>query len=219
MRGSGMPLVWSAACRYGAAAAASALIVLFLFALIESLIAYRGAAFDGTKAQTVDFSRRAREELIRVSPHTAPRKPDPPTRPPAYAQIAELPALQEPVMPIVSDVPPLAIKSESGARPSIEAGAERSLDSEVVPLFRAAPRYPHEALMNRTEGWVEIEFTIAVDGSVKDAVVVGAQPDRVFERDALRAIARWKFQPLVVGGVAVQRRARQIIEFTLDQAG
>jgi protein TonB len=58
-----------------------------------------------------------------------------------------------------------------------------------------------------------------VDGSVKDAVVVGAQPDRVFERDALRAIVHWKFQPFVVGGVAVERRARQIIEFTLDQAG
>jgi protein TonB len=193
--------------------------VLFLFALIESLIADRGAAFDGTKAQTVDFSRRAHDELTRASPRPAPRKPDPPTRPPAYAQIAALPALQVPVMPIEGDVPPLAIKSDSGARPSIEAGVERSLDSAVVPLFRAAPRYPHEALMNRTEGWVEIEFTIAVDGSVKDAVVVGAQPDRVFERDALRAIVHWKFQPFVVGGVAVERRARQIIEFTLDQAG
>ena len=203
----------------GAAAAASALLVLSLFALIQSLIAHGGPAFDGTKAQTVDFSRLTHDDFIRVPPRTAPRRPDLPTRPPAYARVAELPALQVPVMPVESEMPSLAIRSESGARPSIEAGVERTLDSEVVPLFRDAPRYPHEALMNRTEGWVEIEFTIAVDGSVKDAVVVGAQPDRVFERDALRAIARWKFQPLVVGGVAVERRARQIIEFTLDQAG
>jgi len=211
--------IGSAATRYLAAAAASGIVVLSMFALIQGLIA-RDGGVQLAPARSVGFSRLPRNDVPRVEPRQAPRKPEPPTRSPAFLQAAELSAIQVPVVPLQNALPALAIAPTSAAGPVLRSdGYSSGADGDIVALVRDTPRYPHEALMNRTEGWVEIEFTIARDGSVKDPVVVAAQPDRVFERDALRAIARWKFKPSVVGGVTVERRARQIIEFSLDETG
>jgi protein TonB len=48
--------------------------------------------------------------------------------------------------------------------------------------------------------------------------VIDSQPPRVFDREAIRAILRWKFKPRVVDGQAVERQATQTIDFTLDDA-
>jgi protein TonB len=43
---------------------------------------------------------------------------------------------------------------------------------------------------------VQVEFTVGTDGSVTSARVVNAEPRRVFDRAALDAVQRWRFQPL-----------------------
>jgi protein TonB len=48
--------------------------------------------------------------------------------------------------------------------------------------------------------------------------VVDSDPPRIFNREAIRAILKWKFKPRVVEGVAVERRATQLIEFNLDKS-
>jgi len=55
-------------------------------------------------------------------------------------------------------------------------------------------------------------------GTVKDPRVIEAEPARIFNREAIRAILKWKFKPRVVDGIAVERRATQIIDFSLDEA-
>jgi len=64
-----------------------------------------------------------------------------------------------------------------------------------------------------------VEFTITAIGTVQDPRVIDAEPARIFNREAIRAILKWKFKPRIVDGVAVDRRATQIIEFNLDDAG
>jgi protein TonB len=211
---------WRVTARYLAAAGAGVVLVLLLFASIEGMLEL-GSRVHGASstARLLDFARTpsAPSELAPQRPTL--RKPLRPTTVPALARLARPPAIELPIMPIESDAPAFAIApARSGAIFATPFAFTPSGDSDVVPILRDAPRYPREALVSRTEGWVEVEFTIAADGTVKDAVVVGAQPDRVFERDALRAIARWKFKPLTVGGIPVERRARQIIEFTLDSS-
>ncbi|MEN8718672.1 MAG: energy transducer TonB, partial [Oceanococcaceae bacterium] len=68
---------------------------------------------------------------------------------------------------------------------------------------------------DRIEGWVKLEFTINPDGTVSDPRVVEAQPRRVFDSEARRAILKWKFKPRVVDGKPVAHRATQTIEFKL----
>ena len=59
-----------------------------------------------------------------------------------------------------------------------------------------APRYPPEALRAGTAGEVLVEITVGTDGSVTSARVVRATPPRVFDREALNAVRRWKFEPI-----------------------
>ena len=79
-------------------------------------------------------------------------------------------------------------------------------DGEAIPMVIIQPRYPRKAAMEGIEGWVKFKFTISPDGTPKDVELVDAQPRRVFERDARRAIYKWKFKPKVVDGKAMEQK-------------
>ena len=64
------------------------------------------------------------------------------------------------------------------------------------PISTPGPDYPREAQRRRRAGSVEVEFTVGVDGSVSNARVVNADPPRGFDREALQAVNRWRFQPV-----------------------
>ena len=95
---------------------------------------------------------------------------------------------------------------------------DRSAEGDIIPVVVIRPMYPREAAISGTQGWVKIEFIITEVGTVKDPRVIEAQPPRVFNREAIRAILKWKFKPRVVDGISVERRATQVIDFTLDES-
>ena len=95
-------------------------------------------------------------------------------------------------------------------------GLPAETDADIVPITRFQPVYPREPRLNGTEGHVVVAFTITTDGTVEDVTVVDAQPPGVFERAARRAIVKWNFEPRRVNGVAVERRASQRLDFTLE---
>jgi len=68
--------------------------------------------------------------------------------------------------------------------------------NELRPISTPAPAYPREAERRRRAGTVEVEFTVGVDGTVTSARVVNASPPRIFDREALQAVNRWRFQPI-----------------------
>ncbi|MDH5832347.1 energy transducer TonB [Luteimonas kalidii] len=68
--------------------------------------------------------------------------------------------------------------------------------TELRAISTPAPRYPPDALRAGTGGEVQVEFTVAVDGSVSAARVVRADPARTFDREALNAVRRWRFEPV-----------------------
>lgn len=91
------------------------------------------------------------------------------------------------------------------------------IDASVVPTLRIPPIYPSRALRSGLEGVVTVEFTITTDGSVKDAVIVKAKPPKIFNRAVLKSIAKWKFNPDIIDGKAVEKRARQDVKFKLQR--
>jgi protein TonB len=78
-----------------------------------------------------------------------------------------------------------------------------------------SPLYPHRAQQHKIGGWVDVQFTVAADGSVADATIVGAEPVGVFERSALDAVRHWRYQPVTPqdGSAAVSQRARVRVLF------
>ena len=89
------------------------------------------------------------------------------------------PAPQAPVIAKVDPAPP------PPAPPAVQAA------SVVCPNYRqilGSMAYPREARLEGIEGEVNIEFTVAANGSVRD-VVIKSSSNRVFNRESLRAIS------------------------------
>jgi protein TonB len=90
-------------------------------------------------------------------------------------------------------------------------------DGDIIPIVRIEPSYPRDAALKGIEGYVKVMLTILPDGSVGEARVIDSNPPRIFNREAIRAVLRWKFKPRIVDGQAVSREAEQTIEFNLNQ--
>ncbi|MGH8250916.1 MAG: energy transducer TonB [Steroidobacteraceae bacterium] len=79
---------------------------------------------------------------------------------------------------------------------------------------RPDPAYPPALLAQRIEGYAEVEYVQAPDGSVRDARVITAMPRGEFEAAALAAVRGWRLPP--AAGPA--RRATRRFEFRLPDS-
>ena len=65
--------------------------------------------------------------------------------------------------------------------------------------------------------FVIVEFTVTKTGAVRDAAVVSAEPENIFDRAALDAVLKFKYKPRVVDGVAMEVAGVQNkISFAID---
>lgn len=206
--------------RFLGSVAAGVVMALLLFLLMQALV--RGPdGFDRAddSGQLIDFVRVRPEDLIIERERTPPKKPPPPDKPPPppKLQVSRPQQVQQQVLDI--ETPNISVAFSGGpvVAAAWQAGDPAS-EGDIVPIVRIEPQYPREALLKGVEGWVKVRFTILPDGSVSDPSVVDAEPARLFNREAIRAILRWKFKPRVVDGQPVARQAEQIIEFKLNQA-
>ncbi len=189
---------------------------------------------------------KANQSMIKPSLPTPPLKntqvnsPSSIKKPPILVKKPAMiiPAVSKPILPIVTESQPLekyepvsqsvapdatvvSAKSEAVAKNTGPTKPEhdtdkKSVDSGIMPLVKINPIYPVRAASHGIEGWVRIEFTIDVNGSVTDAIVVQSKPEDVFDEAALVAIEQWKFKPKIVNGAAVTQRAGQQLQFKLD---
>ena len=65
----------------------------------------------------------------------------------------------------------------------------------LQPIFRVEPIYPMYAIKRGIEGWVNIEFSVTMNGKVVNPRIVASDPPRIFERTALTAISQWRYPP------------------------
>jgi protein TonB len=103
-----------------------------------------------------------------------------------------------------------------GAIASLLAGAipaATAADSPAKALQQSPPDYPDAARSHSIEGWVEVEYTIGVDGAPKDVSVVDADPPRVFESSAVKAVQTWRFAPATRGDVPIESHKRNKFMF------
>jgi TonB family protein len=89
--------------------------------------------------------------------------------------------------------------------------------AELPRVREVAPVYPRDAQRAGKEGWVQVEFTIAPDGTTQDLVVRDANPPQVFDKAAVESVRRWRFQPIKRNGIAVAQRAVLQVRFVLDK--
>lgn len=203
--------------RYAIALVLAVIVTLAAFYLMHRLISgSHGDPEDMDPPPGIRFGPVEIDPEVQTRDRRRPDPPEPPDEPPPPPDM-EISNMDRPQQQIPNlDMPNIDVPF-SGSGPFLgNWNQDRTEEGDVVPLVRIQPQYPREAAIAQIEGWVKVEFTITETGSVTDPQVVDAKPNRVFNREAIRAILRWRFKPRIVDGVPVARRATQVIEFTLD---
>jgi TonB family protein len=88
--------------------------------------------------------------------------------------------------------------------------------SELTRVSYTPPHYPEMALTRGIEGWVEIGFVVAPDGSTTEVTVLDASHDLYFDEAAAAAVGEWRFEPVEFMGEAIARRSFTRLEFVLN---
>jgi TonB family protein len=110
----------------------------------------------------------------------------------------------------------------ASAQHDLEAAAARQqflanvVDAAGLTLVKSVkPIYPTKANLNKIQGWVELDFTVAESGAVKDIAVHAASAPGVFEDAAISALSQCRYQPVQRDAKSVAQRARMRIRFAL----
>lgn len=99
--------------------------------------------------------------------------------------------------------------------PTVDVGSGKSMgldaptigaeEGDATPIVRIEPKYPVQAARDGKEGFVQLSFTITETGEVDDVNVIKAEPKRIFDREAIRALQKWKYKPKIQDGKAVRQ--------------
>ena len=153
-------------------------------------------------AQQQQAQQRAQEQAGTATPAT----PTPAVETPVAAPVTR------PTQPVASTPKPTTAPVTPPPPVAAAPGAE---DRNFQLTRKVEASYPQRALRQRIEGWVELTFTVTVNGDVTDVKVIDSQPRREFDREATRALSQWKFKPRITNGKPVAASARQRLEFKL----
>lgn len=95
--------------------------------------------------------------------------------------------------------------------------ASRVVQAATLKRTREVPvAYPRDAEREGTQGWVDVDFTIATDGTTENLVVRDASPRDIFDQAALEALRKWRFQPVLRNGAPTAQRATLRMKFALE---
>ena len=180
--------------RYTSAVLLGTVATFGLLALMRSVIADpMPVEDDGITGDELVFMRIVEEH----EPELKIRKPEP-QPPPVEPPVS--PPRPEPGGRGVEILPPTPLEP---APPDGELVGNYLDDGTYLPIVRVAPTYPRRALTRGIEGWVLVEFVVTETGTVRDPVVLVAEPPGFFERAAVTAVLKFKYKPKVAGGKPV----------------
>jgi protein TonB len=199
--------------RFPFAVALACLVTFGLFWAMQALIGVSGELREGRPAPKIDFVRLRRDTAPEEKKREPPKR-EKPDQPPPPPDISMSKANLDPGAGLGAMVP--VIDPSEALSGGIGAGG--GTDRDVVPLVRIEADYPMRARQRGIEGWVVIQFTISAAGTVKDPVVVSSYPGPIFNRSALQAVRKWKYNPKIQDGVAVERPGQKVtLEFTMER--
>lgn len=161
----------------------------------------------------IDILSEPPESNVQQRQRTPPPPPPPPKQPPKPQ--APEPEVDNDASGISFNMPNIDL---GGSNTGLAApGGMMNRDGDATPIVRIEPKYPIQAARDGKEGWVQLSFTINELGGVEDVKVIEAKPKRIFDREAKRALRKWKYKPKFVDGKAVKQPGMTVqLDFKLD---
>lgn len=124
--------------------------------------------------------------------------PPPPFIPPPEINIQVPTIAPPPTITTVTTTPP-----PPGPPPVIAPPAPPAPPTVVRREYKAAyrvdPVFPRQAQRDGISGRVIAHVVVQPNGAVTEVRIISAQPPRVFDREVIRALSQWKFNPEPVG--------------------
>ena len=127
-------------------------------------------------------------------PKLAP--PPPPFIPPPEINIQVPTVTQAPTITTVTTTPPPPGPPAVIAPPQ---PAPTVVRREYKASHRVEPQFPREALRTGTTGRVVAHVVVSPSGTVTEVRIIQSQPPRLFDREVIRALSQWRFNPEPVG--------------------
>lgn len=143
------------------------------------------------------------EEIKKPPPDTPPppppklAAPPPPFIPPPEINIQVPTVTPPPTITTVTTTPP-----PPGPPPVVRAPepqAQPAVRREYKAAYRVDPVFPRQAQREGISGRVIAHVVVQPNGSVSEVRIISAAPPRVFDREVIRALSQWRFNPEPVG--------------------
>ena len=179
---------------------------IFMVVLLHLALGY--ALVTGLARKVVEVMKAPIEtkiiEEIKKPPPDVPPPPPPKLAPPPppFIPAPEI-NIQAPVQiaPTITVAP--AEKPPPGpppvvAPPAPVAPPQPAIRKEYKASFRVEPTYPRQAISAGVTGKVIAWVRVAPNGTVQD-VQIRESSNRIFDREVIRALSQWKFNPEPVG--------------------
>ena len=99
-----------------------------------------------------------------------------------------------------------------------EVGYVGDQEVEIERISQGNFRYPRSAQRREIQGSVSIEFTVGVTGEVVDAFVLEANPPNRFEKNALKYVRSFVYEPMRINGVPTEvKRIETKVVYRLER--
>ncbi|OCH09400.1 energy transducer TonB [Aliivibrio fischeri] len=157
------------------------------------------------------------ESEIQRRQRSVPEQPKP-LEPPPEAKLSQSQSEVSSVMPVTPMSSSGLDTAINGLKISAPTFGSFKTNQQAMPLYRVEPKYPSRALKRGIEGYVIMSFSIDETGKPFAISVQEAKPKRLFDRDAMRALKQWKYQPKLVEGKAIIQQNQTVrLEFKLAE--
>ncbi len=87
---------------------------------------------------------------------------------------------------------------------------------EQQPLYRVPPKYPMSKAQSMKDGSVVMEFEVTPSGFVNNIAVVSSEGGTAFEKEAVKAVEKWRYAPKFENGQAIAATTRVQLDFKIN---
>lgn len=102
--------------------------------------------------------------------------------------------------------------------PAVATPAVAAPEQASPKLIRIVkPEYPQDALLKGAEGWVNVSMSVTPAGNVQDPRVEETSNGSQFNRAAISAVRKWKYEPFVAANPQEKRRVTVRVDFRMEE--
>lgn len=161
----------------------------------------------------LEFIRINSDESLQERDRKIPDRPKPEKRPPPPPDIElkQETKLARPNLDI--ELPTFSVPTDFSGAFLGNLDNLGGSSSALIPMVKVQAQCPLQAIQGGINGTIQIYLVVNPNGKVSNARVVRDTNNKIFNKQALKAIRRWQFKPKIINGIPVEQAGEIEMEF------